>query len=220
MNLRFEVVWEQLPAFGEGLWNTVWLCTLTMILSLMTGILFLLPLLSRRAVLRIPAKIFVEAGRAIPFLMLIYLVFYGLPVFGIILSRWTTAIVSLVLYNTAYMAEILHSAWINLPRGQIEAARAFGYTGFKLLRRIVLPQILITASPVLGNQLIQVIKDSAFLTVITIPEITHAAQTVQAMYFVPFESFIFAALLYWVLCLVIEAGVKQVERMRAVYARA
>jgi polar amino acid transport system permease protein len=220
MNFRFEVIWEQLPAFGEGLWNTVWVCVLGMALSMITGILFLLPLLSRRTGIRVAAKAFVEAGRAIPILMLIYLVFYGLPVFGITLSTWTTAILSLVLYNTAYIAEILYAAWINLPRGQIEAARAFGYTGFQLLRRIVLPQILISASPVLGNQFIQVIKDSAFLAVITVPELTHAARRVQADYFVPFESFIFAALLYWVLCLVIEAGVKQVERMRSLYARA
>lgn len=220
MNFRFEVIWEQLPAFGVGLWNTIWICALGMVLSMITGILFLLPLLSHHAMIRVPAKVFVEAGRAIPILMLIYLVFYGLPVFGITLTSWTTAILSLVLYNTAYIAEILHSAWVNLPRGQIEAARAFGYTGFKLLRRIVLPQILIVASPVLGNQFIQVIKDSAFLAVITVPELTQAARRVQADYFVPFESFIFAALLYWVLCLVIEAGVKQVEQMRAVYARA
>jgi polar amino acid transport system permease protein len=220
MNFRFEVIWEQLPAFGEGLWNTIWICTLGMLLSLITGVLLLLPLLSHHAIIRVPAKAFVEAGRTIPILMLIYLVFYGLPVFGITLTSWTTAILSLVFYNTAYIAEILYSAWISLPRGQIEAARAFGYTGFNLLRRIMLPQILISMSPVLGNQFIQVLKDSAFLAVITVPELTHAARRVQADYFVPFESFVFAALLYWVLCLVIEAGVKQVEKMRTLYARA
>jgi polar amino acid transport system permease protein len=219
MNLRFEVILERLPLFAEGLWNTVWLCVVSTILALIAGIIFVLPLISRQRMIRIPAQAFVDAGRSIPFLMLIYLVFYGLPAFGITLDTWTTAISSLVLYNTAYIAEILHSAWANLPPGQTDAARAFGFTGFKLLRRITLPQILISAAPVLGNQFIQVVKDSAFLAVITVPELTHTARSVQANYFVPFESFIFAALLYWILCLVIEAGIKQVELMRAVYAR-
>ena len=219
MNFRFDVILEELPEFALGLWNTVWLCGLGMALSMITGIILVLPLISKQRSLRIPAQMFVDAARAIPFLMLIYLMFYGLPAFGITLDSVTTAIVSLVLYNTAYIAEILSSAWINLPPGQIEAAQAFGYDGFLLLRRIMLPQILIASSPVLGNQFIQVIKDSAFLAVITVPELTHTARTVQAIHFVPFESFIFAALLYWVICLLVEAGIKQVERARAVYAR-
>lgn len=219
MNFRFEVILEQMPIFAAGLWNTVWLCIIGTILSLIVGTMLILPLISHQPILRVPAQAFVDAGRAIPFLMLIYLVFYGLPPFGITLDKWTTAILSLTLYNTAYIAEILRSAWENLPTGQIEAARAFGYSGWRLLRRITLPQILIAASPVLGNQLIQIIKDSAFLAVITIPELTHSARSVQADYFVPFESFIFAALVYWGLCLVIEVGIKQVEQVRAVYAK-
>ncbi|MBE9178950.1 amino acid ABC transporter permease [Oculatella sp. LEGE 06141] len=219
MNLRFEVIWNQLPMFANGLWNTVWICVVGMLLSLMAGIILVLPLISRRRSLQLPAELFVDVGRAIPFLMLVYLVFYGLPSFGLVLDRWTTAIVCLVLYNTAYIAEILRSAWANIPRGQLEAGRAFGFTGMGLLRRITLPQIMIAAAPVLGNQLIQIIKDSAFLAIITVPELTHAARTVQANHFVPFESFIFAALMYWGLCLLIEAGIKQVEQVRAVYAK-
>lgn len=219
MNFRFEVIWQQLPTFAIGLWNTVWLCVLGTLLSLIIGILVVLPLISHQPLLRLSAQGFIDAARAIPFLMLVYLVFYGLPPLGITLDKWTTAILSLVFYNTAYIAEILHAAWKNLPPGQIEAGRAFGYTGLMLLRRIILPQVLITAAPVLGNQFIQIIKDSAFLAVITISELTHAASTVQSSYFVPFESFIFAALLYWGLCLMVEAGIKQVEQVRAVYAK-
>jgi len=70
----------------------------------------------------------------------------------------------------------------------------------KLFRRIILPQVLIAVGPVIGNQLIQLIKDSAFLSIITVPELTFAANAVQSYYFVPFESFLFATLLYWALC--------------------
>jgi polar amino acid transport system permease protein len=219
MNFRFEVIWQELPAFAMGIWNTIWLSGVGMVLAMITGVLFVLPLVSKRRSLQVPAQAIVDAGRAIPFLMLLYLIFYGLPAYGITLDRWTTALLALVLYNTTYIAEIIRSAWENLPPGQTESARAFGYSGFNLLRRITLPQILISASPVLGNQFIQVIKDSAFLAIITIPELTHTARVVQANYFVPFESFVFAALIYWGLSLVIEVGVNQVERVRSVYAK-
>ncbi|HEY9885229.1 MAG TPA: ABC transporter permease subunit, partial [Thermosynechococcaceae cyanobacterium] len=105
------------------------------------------------------------------------------------------------------------------PRGQTEAARSCGFTGFKLLRRIILPQVLVTAAPVLGNQLIQLIRDSSFLAIITVPELTFTAKAIQSDAFVPFESFITAALLYWVVCLVAESGVKRLELARNLYAR-
>jgi len=219
MNLRFEVIWQEVPQFAVGLWNTVWLCAVGTALSLILGVVFLLPLMSQEKAIRLPAQALVDIARSIPFLMLAYLVYYGLPSWGVTLDSWTTAVSTIAIYNTAYIAEILRGAWANLPPGQTEAARAYGFTGFELLRRITLPQIVLASAPVIGNQLIQVIKDSAFLSVITIPELTFTARAVQATYFVPFESFIVAAVLYWVLCLVIEYGIKQVEFMRKVYVK-
>jgi polar amino acid transport system permease protein len=143
--------------------------------------------------------------------LLTYFVYFALPAVGIILDKWTAALVTLVLYNTAYMAEILRAGWLSLPAGQIQAGRAFGFRGFGLLRRIILPQVLIAVGPVIGNQLIQLIKDSAFLSIITIPELTYAANSVQSYYFVPFESFIAATLLYWMLCSGIEWVVRRSE---------
>jgi polar amino acid transport system permease protein len=113
------------------------------------------------------------------------------------------------------MAEILRAAWLHLPRGQTEAGRAFGYTGIKLFRRIILPQVLIAVGPVVGNQLIQLIKDSAFLSIITLPELTYAANSVQSFYFVPFESFLVATLLYWGLCGAVEYLVHRGEGLAA-----
>jgi len=135
------------------------------------------------------------------------------------LDSWTTAVSTIVLYNTAYMAEILRAAWAGLPFGQIEAGRAYGFSGWQLLKRIILPQVLLSSAPVIGNQFIQVIKDSAFLSIITIPELTFVARSIQSTYFIPFESFVVAAVLYWILCLVVEVGVKKVEGLRSAYAR-
>lgn len=219
MSFRFDIIWQQAPAFLGGLWNTVWICAIGMALSLVLGVLLLLPLFSQQAAVRLPTKLLIEAARAIPFLMLAYLVYYGLPSVGLTFDSWSTAILTIVIYNAAYVADILRAAWMNLPIGQTEAARSCGFTGFRLLRRIVLPQILIAAAPILGNQAIQVIRDSSFLAIITVPELTFTAKAVQADSFVPFESFITAALLYWVLCLLVEIGVQRLEWVRNFYGK-
>lgn len=212
MTLRFDIVWKEWPQFAIGLGNTVWLCGVSMLLSLVLGALFLAPLTARSPKVRKVSQAFVDAGRCVPFLLLTYIVYFALPAVGIVLSKWTAALSTLVLYNTAYMAEILRAGWAGLPPEQIQTGRAFGYSGFNLLRRIVLPQVLISVGPVIGNQLIQLIKDSAFLSIITIPELTYAANAVQSYYFVPFESFMAATLLYWILCGGIEWLIRRSER--------
>lgn len=219
MNIQFNVIIEQFPKFLEGLWNTVWICSIGTFVSLLLGILLLIPLTSHDRVARTSAQVFIDAARAIPFLMLAYFVYYGLPSLGVTLDSWTTAVVTIVVYNTAYMAEILRAEWKSLSIGQIEAGRAYGFSGWQLLRRIILPQVMLSSVPVLGNQFIQVIKDSAFLSIITIRELTFVARSVQSTYYIPFESFFVAAILYWLLCLAVELSVKQVENKRSIYAR-
>ena len=100
-----------------------------------------------------------------------------------------------------------------MPREPIEAGTAFCFFGLKLFRHIILPSLVLQAGPVVGNQLIQIIKDSAFLTIIALPELTHAASSIQSRYYVPFAAFITAVALYWALCLVVEAGVNVLRRL-------
>jgi polar amino acid transport system permease protein len=151
--------------------------------------------------------------RCIPFLLFAYIVYYGLPSMGVRLDSWSSGLVALIVYHTAYMAEILAAAWRALPREPIEAGRAFGFSGMNLVLRIIVPPLALSSAPVLGNQLIQIVKDTAFLTVIALPELTHAATAIQSNYYVPFASFVTAMLMYWVLCLIVEAGVSGVGRM-------
>lgn len=210
--VRLDVIWHEMPQFAIGLGNTIWLCTVSVTLSLLLGGLLVVPMMSRQRFVAGAARAIVDAGRCIPFLLLTYLVYFGLPSLGIVVDKWSAALITLVAYNTAYMAEILRGGWAHLPAGQTEAAHAFGFSGLTLFRRIILPQVLIAVGPVIGNQLIQLIKDSAFLSIITVPELTFAAQAVQSYYFVPFESFLFATLLYWALCGGVEWLVRRGER--------
>jgi len=149
----------------------------------------------------------VDTMRCVPFLLFVYLIYFGLPSLGIQFDNWSSGVVALILYNTGYMAELLRAAWANLPKELIEAGHAFGFVGWGLFRRIILPPVLFSAIPLIGNQLIQIVKDSAFLTVIAVGELTHQATSLQTTYFVPFASFIAAVVLYWVTCVTIEGTV-------------
>ena len=125
--------------------------------------------------MRIGAQWLVDCMRCVPFLMLAYIVYYGLPSLGINFDNFTAGLAAIILYNSAYMGEILRGAWSRLPPDYTQAALSYGFHGFTLYRRIILPPIVMAAAPVIGNQVIQVIKDTAFLMIIAVPELTHAA---------------------------------------------
>jgi len=208
---HFARALTQWPLFMTGLLNTIWLCASTAVVSLILAMFLAIPLMSHSLAVRTVARLFVDSVRSVPFLLLAFMAYYCLPAVGVKLSSWTAALITLLVYNTAYFAEILRGAWSHLPPQQEEGGRAFGFTGVRLLLYIIGPQLFIAAGPVLGNQLIQVIKDSAFLMVITIPELTFKANQIQSILFVPFETFIIAGCLYWMLCNSVEWLVRRLE---------
>jgi polar amino acid transport system permease protein len=173
-------------------------------------------LVSRRRGVRSAAQGTVDVLRAIPFLMLLFIAYYCLPAVNVRLSSWACGLSALVVYNAAYFAEILRGAWAHLPHEQEEAGRAYGHSGLGLYRRIILPQIFIAAGPVLGNQMITLVKNSAFLMVITIPDLTFMANQVQAIYFVPLETMLIAVALYWMICSTIEGMIRRMDRVALV----
>lgn len=209
----FGIVWAERGLLMSGLANTLALSLLAGLCSLVLGALLSTLLTRPGGVIMQSAGVFVDAMRCTPFLLFAYIVYYGLPSLGLRFDNWQAGLAALTIYHTAYMGEVLRAAWAAQPRAPIEAGQAFGYSGLRLFRRIVFPPLALASAPVIGNQVIQVIKDSAFLTIIALPELTHAASSIQSRHFVPFAAFISAVLLYWALCLVIEAGVSSVGRM-------
>ena len=209
----FGIVWSERSLLLSGLANTAILSTLSAIVALLLGFLLTPALMSKRPVISGLAHLFVDGMRCVPFLLFAYIIYYGLPSLGLRLDNWSSGLAALIIYNTAYMAEILRGAWVVQPREPIEAGIAFGFSELKLFRRIILPPLLLSAGPVIGNQMIQIVKDSAFLTIIALPELTHAASSIQSRHYIPFAAFITAVFLYWGLCLVIEAGISSIGRV-------
>ncbi len=212
MSHEFAVVWAHKDRLLEGLANTIWLSLLATAIALVLGALIAAVLMSRLSVARRAMQWLVDGMRCVPFLLLAYIVYYGLPTFGIRLNNWTAGLCALVLYNAAYLGEILRGAWAGLPSEYTDAAHAFGFQGLLLYRRIILPPVILASVPIIGNQVIQIIKDSAFLTILAVPELTHAASAIQSTYFVPFAAFVAAVALYWMLCRAVELTVGWTER--------
>lgn len=209
----FAIVWSERGVLLSGLANTVLLSVLSAIAALGCGAALSTTLMARNRAVTLAASTFVDAMRCIPFLLFAYIVYYGLPSLGLRLDNWSSGLAALAIYHSAYLAEILRAAWVAQPREPIEAGHAFGLYGVRFFRRIILPPLLLAAGPVIGNQVIQIIKDSAFLTIIALPELTHAASSIQSRRYVPFAAFITAVLLYWALCLIVEVGVSAIGRL-------
>ena len=207
----FATVFAHYDQFLQGLANTLWLAGATLALASVGGCLVAAAMLSTRTPVRWTASTIVDALRCIPFLLLAYLIYYGLPELGLRFDSWTCGLTALVVYHSAYIAEIVRGAWTNLSQEQIEAGKAFGYSGRRLFGRIVLPQLFFASAPLIGNQSVYIIKDTAFLMIITVPELTFAASSIQATYFVPLASFVVAMALYWVVTLAVESAVRRIE---------
>lgn len=207
----WEIVLKEWPRLASGFGTTLLLFGISAVGAFLLGALMVGPLRSRSKIVRVALRSYVDGMRMLPFLIFVYLLFYGLPTFGVKLDAWTAGLLGLTVYHCAYVAEILRGAWDQLPVGQTESAQAHGYHGLRLIRRIVLPQLVLNTAPVLGNQLIYILKDTSFLMIITVQDLTYAASSIQSMYFVPLEPFLIAMALYWAISLLIEGFVRVVH---------
>jgi polar amino acid transport system permease protein len=208
-----EVLWDQRDALLSGFATTLVIAAVSAVCAGLLGLLLFALLISRIRAVALMLAWLIDLMRCVPFMLFCYLIYYGLPSFGIVIDNLAAGIIALTIYNAAYIAELLRGGYAALPREGIEAGQAFGFNGWRLLVRIILPPVLLSSVPMLGNQMVQIIKDSAFLVIIAVQELTFAANEIQATYYVPFASFVCAMLLYWVLCLAVEGGVRTVLNM-------
>lgn len=211
---EWTILWEARELFFDGLMATLGLFALSISCAFVMGcvVVFLLEEGNRLSkVLRVSINLM----RTLPFLILAYLLYYGLPELGLRMSAWTAGLLALVIYHAAYFAEILRGSRLVLPEGYIEAAKAHGFTPLRLYLRITLPQLMIKTRPLLGNQLIIALKDTAFLTIITVQELTAAANSVQSTYFIPTQAFVVVIVMYWLISICLELALKRAGRFGA-----
>lgn len=212
---QWAIIWSARDSFIAGLIATLELFILAAAVGLAIGIVLCYLTEYQKRWLNRMIIGFVSLMRAIPFLILAYLLYYGLPEVGISMDAWSAGLVALMIYHGAYFFEILRSQRRVFSAGYIEAAVAQGFSRYQIYRRIILPNIVSSALPLLGNQLIICLKDTAFLSIITVQEITAAANSVQATWFIPFNAFIVAIALYWAISILLELLIKRLSALGA-----
>lgn len=175
---------------------TIALSVVALVISIPLGLGGALLRTSRRESLRVVTGIYVEVFRNVPLLVIVYLVFYELPAFGLRVDSFTSGVIALALNSTAYLVEIFRGGLAAIPRGQYEAAQSLGMRTSQTLTRVVLPQLFRIAFPALGNQVVGVILGSALVSVVGVAELTNVALRAGSQTFRYFEVFVVVGAFY------------------------
>ncbi|MEV4889474.1 amino acid ABC transporter permease [Nonomuraea sp. NPDC059023] len=191
-----SVLLDYLPELWQGLLVTLQLTVASFVGAAVLGVLVTAMRVSPVPVLRALGTAYVETFQNLPLLVLLVLVFFGLPEIGIQGPPMATAIVVIAVYQAAYMAEALRSGVNSVSKGQAEAARALGLTFGQSLRLVILPQALRTVVQPLGNLTIQLIMSTALAGAISVVDLTEAAKRVNLQEAQPIAIFVGSGLAY------------------------
>jgi len=203
------------PALWSGLKLTVLLAVTSFALGLVLGLLLALLRLSPVRPAALIGHLYVDLIRGTPLLVQLFLIYYGLPQFGISPSPFVAATVALGGNYAAYLAEVFRSGLLSVDQGQWEAAEALGFEGRTLMRRVVLPQAIRIALPGIGNYANSMIKDTSLASVVTVSELLRQGQIEVAYSFRTFDIYLAVAVLYLLVSLPLTYATKRLERRTA-----
>ena len=200
----------------SGVGMTLALSVSAILISVVMGLLLAVSLLSPYKALRWLARSYVECFRAIPLLVLLLWVYYGLPVVsGLQFGAFAAGVMSLALSDAAFEAEVFRAGLQSVAKGQREAAETLGLSRWSTLRYVVFPQAIRTILPALGNQFVYVLKMSSLVSVIGLQEFTRRANELNVTEYRPLEIYTFLVFEYLLLILLASWGVRRLERKLA-----
>ena len=210
---HFGDVWAARDEFFWGTVLTLELSAVSMVLSLIVAVFGALARTGGPRWLQWIVAGYVELIRNTPFLVQVFVIFFGLPALGIRLDTTVAAVIAMVLNGSAYTIEIVRAGIESIGHGQTEAARALGLHRLQAFRLIVLPQALKAVLPPLGSQFILLMLNSSILSVISADELTSAAQDIQGRTFRSFEVYIVATAIYFGLSMLFSGVFSAIERL-------
>jgi polar amino acid transport system permease protein len=196
--LNLEIAAAAAPILWLGFKQTLLLAALTVPLGLLAGFIFAMLSTRREPWLRWPLMAFIDVFRAIPPLVLLVLLYAGLPFAGLDLGAWGAVAVAFLLNTGAYYAEILRAGIESVPRGQAEAARALGLHRWHVWVFVVLPQAVRNVLPDLIGNTLEVVKLTSIASVVALPELLFQARQAQSVTFNA-TPIVVAAVAYFVL---------------------
>jgi amine acid ABC transporter, permease protein, 3-TM region, His/Glu/Gln/Arg/opine family len=196
--LNLDILREVWPLLAEGLWLTAALALVAVPLAVLGGLLVALAQEARNPVLRGIIVAYVDVMRAIPPLVLLIFIFYGLPFLGLQLGEFSAAVLALTLNGSSYFAEIFRAGLESVPRGQREAARSTGLTWGQSMTYVVVPQGTRNVLPDLVSNTVELVKQTSIASAVALQELLRSAQIAQGLTYNP-TPLIAAAVIYFLM---------------------
>ena len=197
----------------SGLTTTIYISVVSIIISMFLGLIVAIPSLAKNKFLTYINIGYVEIVRAVPLLVLILWIYYGLPIMtGISFSPFVSGIIALAISESAFQAEIFRAGINSIKKAQWEAGSSLGLSFFKRLRLVILPQAIKNILPAIGNQFVYVLKMSSLVSIIGIGDLTRKANELVVTTYRPLEIYTFLILEYLVLILIVSFFVRKLER--------
>ena len=197
---------------SKGLFTTIYISAVSIVIATVIAIVGAIAKLSNNGFAYAIASFYTSLFRGLPLLLQIYLIYMGLPQLGFMIDAIPSGIAALSLCYGAYMTEIFRAGIQSIPKGQWEASRALGFPFRLILRKIILPQSIPLIIPPPGSQFIAMLKDSSLVSVLGIWEIMFLAKKLGAKDFNHLEMLLTAAMIYWVLTIILEMIQARIER--------
>lgn len=214
---HIEVIWENLPFLMNGLKMTILLSLVSIVISFFIGLILALLRLSKRRFIRYPATIYIEVVRATPLIMVIFWVFFMIP---LLTHRpavpITSALIAFIGFNCTYLAEIVRAGIVSIPKGQMEAATVTGLSYIQAMTFIILPQAIKNMLPALISRFVAIFKSTSLAYIIGTIEFFRAAIIVNNREFISYEIFAFVAIVYFLCCYGMSLVSGWIERKLAV----
>jgi polar amino acid transport system permease protein len=199
MNIDLHLFVNYGPQLLHGLKITIAVWLLGSAVAILLGLALALSMTSAYSGLTLLIRAYVEFFRGTPLLVQLFILYYGGPNIGLTLSAFTVGLLGLGLYGSAYFAEVFRAGLESVPAGQLEAAFSFGFSRLARIQHIVLPQMLLLVIPPSTNLLIILLKDTAVLSIVTVPELTFQVTGMTVETFAFIEPFMALAAFYWIL---------------------
>ena len=200
------------PLLDGAIRGTIPLALSSFAIGLVLALGLALMRLSGRAWVSGIARGYISIVRGTPLLVQLFVIFYGLPSIGVVIDPWPSAVVAFSLNVGGYAAEVIRAAILSVPKGQWEAAYMVGMSHRRALGRIILPQAARVSVPPLSNTFISLVKDTSLASLILVTELFRQAQEIAAFSQEFMLLYLEAALLYWVICLVLSSGQGMLEK--------
>ena len=211
--MDWDLFWTSLgPIALGGLTGTIPLALSSFAVGLVIALFVALARISGIKILSALARFYISVIRGTPLLVQLFVIFYGLPSIGIVLDPWPSAIIAFSLNVGGYAAEVIRAAILSVPQGQWEAGYMVGMSRSVSLRRIILPQAARVSVPPLSNTFISLVKDTSLASLILVTELFRQAQKVAAFSQEFMTLYLEAALVYWLICLVLSTAQSRIER--------